>query len=776
MSLSRYITRLALKAYDRPGRALLLWLMMLLVASLQLPNVSIDTSIEGLLGRDSPTSMDYWNFTRLFGSDRSIVITVAADDVLAEETLRRIQHLQDELEATLPYVSRIVSLVNAPQIALEQGDVYMGRALQDWPADADAWARRRSSILAYGPYQEVLVDQARKLTVLKVETLSQRPLEDGQMVSVGTHEYRQIMSVLKPVLLRHHAPGFELEVTGHAAVDAVIQGAFIQDLFVLGTAAFVLGMLLLLMLFRGVSSAILPMLVISSTVVVTIGSMALTGQKLQVPTTVLPPLIVIFGTADAVHFISAFYRRFHILQDKRQAFSDALDMTISPMILTTLTTAAGLLAFAFVDVRAQANLGIFGGVAALMALLFTLLCGAFVLRWMPEKDMVSAGYSGDFMAGFAAKMANTCVRIAAAAPRTIVMISVLTMLSGGVVVSQFRFSHDLVAWLPDEWSEVKALNLLGHHFGSGNSAELVIDSGASNGVYDPDFIHDLTVLQQAINQLVETVEIGRAISVIDMTSEVSLAMDGRVVDYAEEVNGERLLWRDLRFLQLGVKEDFYSYVSSDHRFARISISAPRSIEGDFAPYIHQVEQVIREHARQNNVLLTGLPVVVGETLEGISRGAAQSYVLATLAIALMMMIFLRCLSEGMITMIPNLLPVIVVMSGMYLAGTRLDVFTAMIASITIGIVVDDTIHFMSHFRRHLQSGVDVAVACRAALHQGGGAMLVTTLVLAMCFSVMHLSPLHNLNVFAFYSTGIVLVGLVADFLVLPALMILMHRK
>lgn len=776
MSLSRVITRLTLQAYDHPGWALALWLVFLLGAGLQLPKAAIDTSIEGLLGRDSPISRDYRNFTGLFGSDRSIVITVSADDVLAEETLYRIQRLQDELETEIPYLNRITSLINAPQITQEGGNTYMGRALQDWPVDADSWVQRRASILAYGPYQQVLVDQSRKLTVLIVGMQAQRQEKNGQMTSLGTTEYRQAMSVIKPILLRHQATGFALEVTGHAAVDAVIQGAFVQDLFVLGAVAFVLGLLLLLLLFQRISSAVLPMLVIASTVVVTIGGMAVSGQYLQVPTTVLPPLIVIFGTADAVHFMSAFYKRLHILQDKRQAFSAALDVTISPMMLTTLTTAAGLLAFSFVDVKAQANLGIFGGIAAVMALFFTLLCAAFVLRWMPEKDKTVPHGSGVFIAGLISKMTDVCVRTAAVAPGTIVLVALLLVLAGGAVVSQFRFSHDLAAWLPDKWSEVKALDLLGSQFRSGNSAEIVIDSGVKNGIYDPDFIYEVAELQRAINQLGEDVEFGRSLSVINMISEVSLALDGRAIDYTREVNGERLLWRDIRFLQMGVKEDFYSYVSGDHRFARISISAPRKIDGDYAPYIDQLERLISENASQRNVVLTGLPVVVGETLEGISRGAAQSYFLATLAIALMMMVFLRSIAEGIATMVPNLLPVILVLSVMYFAGTRMDVFTAMIASITIGIVVDDTIHFMSHFRRYLQSGLDAVAACREALHQGGGAMLVTTLVLAMCFSVMHLSPLHNLNVFASYSTGIVLVGLVADFLVLPALMILMHRK
>ncbi len=265
-------------------------------------------------------------------------------------------------------------------------------------------------------------------------------------------------------------------------------------------------------------------------------------------------------------------------------------------------------------------------------------------------------------------------------------------------------------------------------------------------------------------------------SVIDMISEVALALDGRVLDYTKETNGKQLLWRDLRLLQLGAKDDFYSYVSSDHRFARISVSAPRQSHGDYAPYIHQLERTVSEVAPKSDVVLTGLPVVVGETLEGISRGAVQSYVLATLAITLMMMLFLRSFVEGAITMIPNVLPIIIMLSIMHIAGVRMDVFTTMIASITIGIVVDDTIHFMSYFRRYLQSGHDAVSACREALNQGGGAMLVTTLVLAMCFSVMHLSVLHNLNVFASYSTGIILAGLVADFLVLPALMILLHRR
>ena len=126
-------------------------------------------------------------------------------------------------------------------------------------------------------------------------------------------------------------------------------------------------------------------------------------------------------------------------------------------------------------------------------------------------------------------------------------------------------------------------------------------------------------------------------------------------------------------------------------------------------------------------------------------------------------------------MLPNVMPVILVMTAVSVSGVPLDMLTIMVGTLIIGVVVDDTIHFISCFRNAISSGMSPAAACEHTLSTSGHAMLVTTFVLAGAFSVMWLSELQNLNLFAMLSSSILLLGLLADYLLMPAIMQWLYR-
>jgi predicted RND superfamily exporter protein len=130
---------------------------------------------------------------------------------------------------------------------------------------------------------------------------------------------------------------------------------------------------------------------------------------------------------------------------------------------------------------------------------------------------------------------------------------------------------------------------------------------------------------------------------------------------------------------------------------------------------------------------------------------------------------------GLVSMIPNLLPIVLVMGLMWLLGMPLDLFTMMIGSIAIGLAVDDTVHFMHNFRRyHAESG-DVREAVRETLMTTGRAMLVTTVVLSIGFFIFMFSSMSNLRNFGLLTGLAILIALLADYLLAPALMTLLVR-
>ena len=148
----------------------------------------------------------------------------------------------------------------------------------------------------------------------------------------------------------------------------------------------------------------------------------------------------------------------------------------------------------------------------------------------------------------------------------------------------------------------------------------------------------------------------------------------------------------------------------------------------------------------------------------------KSYLIAAGVITIMMILLIGSLRIGLISMLPNLAPIIVIMGVMGLFGLPLDMFTMLIGSIAIGMVVDDTVHFMHNFRRYYHETGDVTEAVRQTLHTAGRAMLVTTVVLSIGFFVLMFASMNNVFYFGMLTGITILLALLADFLIAPALM------
>ena len=155
---------------------------------------------------------------------------------------------------------------------------------------------------------------------------------------------------------------------------------------------------------------------------------------------------------------------------------------------------------------------------------------------------------------------------------------------------------------------------------------------------------------------------------------------------------------------------------------------------------------------------------------------ARSYAIAFLAITMMMLIFISDIKIGLLSMIPNVLPIIIIMGSMGAAGVPLTMNTLMIGSIALGLVVDDTVHFMHNFQRYYQRTQDAPFAIRETLLGTGRALLITSLVLSTGFFVLMCASLNHLVRFGFFTGMAILVALLADFLLAPALMLLIHRR
>jgi predicted RND superfamily exporter protein len=176
------------------------------------------------------------------------------------------------------------------------------------------------------------------------------------------------------------------------------------------------------------------------------------------------------------------------------------------------------------------------------------------------------------------------------------------------------------------------------------------------------------------------------------------------------------------------------------------------------------------------ISFTGALPFMTQTLESVIHGMARSYALALLIITPLMVLLLGNLRTGLLSMVPNLVPILLTLGLMGLLGLPLDLFALLVGGIAIGLAVDDTIHFMHNFRRYHEQGRDVYGAVRETLHTAGQAMLVTTLVLSLGFLSFALSSMRNLTTFGLLVGFAISTAFLADVLLAPALVRVATRR
>ncbi len=772
--------------------------MIVLTAALAsgLAKITIDTSNEAFLHKDDPTLLRYLDFKAQFGRDDIIIIGVEPDDLFSQGSLKKLKALHDELSERIPNLDDITSMVNARNTRGESDSLIVEDLLERWPrtpADLNALRKR---VMANPLYINGLVSADATLTAFVIEidafaaaamggtdaALSGFDAEDGEGQTpdgerelLSSEQNFAVVETAKAIVSKHSAPDFRLYMGGALTVMEELKAALKSDMALfLRLAVLTIGICLFIM-FRRISGVILPLVVVGLSLVSTLGIMGHAGVAVTIPMIILPSFLLAVGVGAVVHILAMFFRRLDERGDKQAALGYALGHSGLAVAMTSLTTAAGLASFSGAEVAPIAHLGIFAAVGVLLALAYTLLMLPALLAIIPIKprpatDNRSPSRFDGFLDGVTAFSTGNA--------KAIVVAAVILIVGAVTSAAQLKFSHDVFSWLPEEWAVYQATKKLDHDLRGSITVEVLVDTGAENGLYDRDLLRSLESLGKEFEGYDrEGLFVGKVTSVVDILKEIHQALHDNQPAYYAVPDNQRLIPQEFLLFENTGSDDLEAVIDSRFQVARISIRVPWRDTLAYVPLLRVVEDrfttVLGERAA---VTLTGTMSLFSRTLHAAIRSMAASYAIAFAAITVLMMLLIGKLRIGLVAMLPNLAPIAIAMGFMWWADLPLNLFTMLVGSIAIGLAVDDTIHFMHNFRRYYDQSGDVPEAVRRTLHTTGRAMVVTSVVLAIGFFIFTQATLNNLIDFGILTGAAILLALIADFILAPALMMLVHPR
>ncbi|MCH8844466.1 MAG: MMPL family transporter [SAR324 cluster bacterium] len=771
-------------------------LMLILIGAFvsQIPKITFDTTNESYFHDDDPTIDDYNAFREQFGREETIIIAITPDDVFDRAFLERLTEFHGALEDHLPYVDDVTSLVNIRDTRGEGDELIVEDLLKTIPDSPESMERLKQRVISSPLYRNFVISGDGRMTTVVVETIafSPGPEEEGllegfdedeaganggggELIPLTVGENREFVRAVERIVAEYDSPQFPLHMTGGPAYNDFFERTMQEDMGRFLSLAVLAIAIFLFVLFRRIYGVVLPLMVVILSLLSTVGLMAATGVPFTIPTTILPSFLLATGVGASVHLLAVFFRFHRQSGDKEGAIVQALGHSGLPIVMTGLTTSAGLFAFSTSGMAPVAHLGIFGGTGVLISLAYTLvLMPALLAIWPVRKTRPTrqSQYEGGFdrlligIADFATSRAKGVV---------ITGVVIITVAAAGLY--WLSFSMNFLAWMPDDL-HIKQSSLLIDEVMKGSAPlEVVIDTGIENGLYEPEVMNEiaeLTHFAEAYTNEAGVHFVGKAISLVDVLKETHKALNENRTEYYRIPDNRALIAQELLLFENSGTDDLERVVDSQFSKARLSLILPND---DAAVYVDFVAEMKSEAARlfgaDVDITVTGTLNLFTQLVVVMMRDMATSYLIAGVVITLMMILLIGNFRLGMLSMIANFAPILITLGiVMGFGGIRLDVFNLTIGAIALGLAVDDTIHFFHNFRKYYAEFGNSRDAARQTLLSTGRAMIFTTLVLVTGFWLFMFATLNNIFNFGLL-TGLTLIfALVSDFVLAPAMLTL----
>ncbi|MCH8844357.1 MAG: MMPL family transporter [SAR324 cluster bacterium] len=783
--------------YRNRIKTLLLMLVVIGAFVSQIPKITFDTTNESYFHDDDPTIDDYNAFREQFGREETIIIAVTPENVFERGFLERLSIFHGTLEDELPYLDEVTSLVNIRDTRGEGDELIVEDLLETIPKTAADMALFRERVLNSALYRNFVISADGGMTTVVIQTLAFSPGEDhegllegfdeeeegpagalAERIPLTVEENRAFVEAVERVVARYDAPDFPLHMTGGPAFNDFFERTMQEDMGRFLSLAVLSIAIFLFPLFRSIYGVVLPLLVVITSLLSTIGLMAATGVPFTIPTTILPSFLLATGVGASVHLL-AIFKRFHQRSgDREAAISQALGHSGLPIVMTGLTTAAGLFAFSTSGMAPVAHLGIFAGSGILISLVYTIVLLPALLAIWPVRHrphLVNKPLDSTFdrlLAGIA--------DFSTSHAKGIVITSGVVLVVAFAGLFGLKFSMNFRAWIPDSLPIKQSSMLIDRVMKGTAPLELVIDTGEENGLYDPAVMRKIETLTQFAKDYTNEAGVhfvGKAISLVDVLKETNKALNENRQAFYKIPQNRNLIAQELLLFENSGSDDLERIVDSQFSKARLSLILPNE---DAAVYVNFVAAMRSESDRlfhdDANVTVTGTLNLFTQMIDTMMFSMARSYLIAGVVITVMMMLLIGSFRLGLLSMVVNFAPIMITLGiVMGFAGIRLDVFNLLIGSIALGIAVDDTIHFFHNFRKYYAEFGNAADATRQTLLTTGRAMIFTTLVLVTGFFLFTLATLNNIIYFGLL-TGLTLIfALASDFFLAPALLTLVTK-
>lgn len=754
--------------------------------ALFIPRLRVNPDVMSYLPDNDPEAVFFDEVGMAFGGNQTGVVALKAENIFTTENLSLISAITDSIK-NIPGVGTVVSLSNIIDIREEDSMLVVTRLIDpdNLPSDSESLLKFRDYVLSKNMYRNFLVSEDATMSniVVKIRegfdipldtTLTGRKLnqylsqkypgsiyrfiERGDTVHVKVDQGRVAENIRTAV--KTSFPGCQIYFGGLPFMVNDIGKIIMHDILFLGPITLLVILIVLFLGFRTIRGVLIPVITVAVAVIWTLGLMGALGFDITLVSNVTPVILLAVGSAYSIHVCSRIQLAMKTEQNMASAVRKVLPYIVAPVFLAAFTTAIGFLSFIYGSYLVMIR---DFGILTSCGVGFSFLLAVFLA---PVIELLFPGQSGadvrvpDKTSSFASRMAVSLYRLSSRHPWGTVFfwgVISLVMVSGAFSIER---RVDLIDYFRKDHPSRKAEEEIDRHFRgtipvfvevTGN---ILSPEGLSVLKKVSDFFeaYPITVHPQSVAQLFEEMNnlMGEGLRIPSDQSKIDnlwfLLQGQEVIDQLLTPDQTKALVQAVVTTSNSIKMN--QLVDSLNRFI---------------PAIRTSGFTVRQ---------TGFPSVYKKLDESIVRSQFLSMTIAILLVLLLLSFMLRSFFRGLIGIVPIVCTLAVLFGFLGWSGIPLDVATVLVASVSIGIGIDYSIHVISQFRHNLALGMEVEEALKETFRLAGRSVIINFLSVAAGFLVLTFSDLVPLQRFGVSVALTMLSSGFASLTLLPALLLI----
>ncbi|MBT8235220.1 MAG: MMPL family transporter [Bacteroidia bacterium] len=738
--------------------------------ALQWDKMRLSNSEANLLPDDHPLNLEYQNFLNLFGEEGNAIVIAVKDSALFElPNFERWNTLSKQLVA-FPEVSFVISIDNLQALEkdLKGEEFVMTPFLKSPPASQEEVNSLMEKLFEEMPFYKDLLFNGESGAIRTVAYL------DKDIINTTVRKDFILQDLNTIVDNFERDTGLDARVSGMPYIRTMNSQNILSEIGLFIGAALFVTSLIFFFFFRSFRATFISMIVVIIGVMWALGLLGLLQYEITVLTALIPPLIIVIGIPNCIFLINKYQQEVKKHGNQAKSLQRVISKIGNATLMTNVTTASGFATFIFTDSKLLSEFGTVAAINILCIFILSLLIIPIIYSFMP---LPKSKHLKHLNKRWIDTFVNWMEFVVREKRISVYVISILLLVVSIIGIYQIRISGSPIEDMPKGAAFFDDIEFFDKEFNGIMPIEIVVNTQRKNGVMKLPTLRRMDQIGEVIE---ETEELSAPVSVVNLVKYSKQAFYNGIPKYYQiPTNQENTFIMNMARKSSGNADLLQNFTDSTGQTARITTF----LQDVKTERMEQIEENLLSEikkifpAERYQVYLTGKALLFLKGTKYLVKNLVLSLSLAIGLIALFMAYLFRSFRMIIISLIPNLLPLVVTAGVMGFAGVPIKPSTILVFSVAFGISVDDTIHFLAKYRQELtENRWRVKKSVYAALRETGVSMFYTSIVLFFGFSVFIISSFGGTVALGALVSATLLFAMLANLILLPSLLLSLERS